>query len=140
MTPIVFDFVISITAVIVGLYVLVWKLNAYTLKKYTPLLGSMIIIIGMLAWSVFALASYSAMHQSPAWVFVEGIYGSWGYSAGRGIFFFNWLLLIYYIVKDSTNKGNSVNRSNRGDRDNSTNRARSRRARGKYIAPNHIKL
>ena len=98
MTPIVFDFVISITAVVVGLYVLVWKLNAYTLKKYTPLLGSMIIIIGMLAWSVFALASYSAMHQSPAWVFVEGIYGSWGYSAGRGIFFFNWLLLIYYIV------------------------------------------
>ena len=137
MTPIVFDFVISITAVVVGLYVLVWKLNAYTLKKYTPLLGSMIIIIGMLAWSVFALASYSAMHQSPAWVFVEGTYGSWGYSAGRGIFFFNWLLLIYYIVKDSTNKGNRVSR---GDKSNRGNRVRSRRARGKYSAPNYIKL
>lgn len=100
-TPILFDLVISVTAVIIGLYTLVWKMKIYTPKVYTPLLGSMIILIGLMGWCLFSLASYSAIYQEPAWVYVEGLYGSWAYSVGRVIFLVYWCFVQHHIVKYS---------------------------------------
>ena len=81
MIPIYVDFIVSFAATVTGFMVLVSKMDVFNRKAYTPILESMIIFIGSLGWSVFALLSFAAVTRYPPWLADDDVWtGSWGYT------------------------------------------------------------
>lgn len=109
MNPISVDFIMGVICACVGLYMLIWRLNACNPRKYTPALCSIAVLVGMLAWSTLALVSYSTLLGYPDWLHTAGWKGSWGYTNVRiGLAIFYILSMIHMCKYAPKSKKESV--------------------------------
>lgn len=101
MNPINYDLIISLICAGFGLYMLIFKLHVCERKVYTPVLGTVIVFLGLLSWCTIALISYSAISFEPNWAYSEGWRGSWAYTTARVFFAVMWFSMLYHITKYS---------------------------------------
>lgn len=100
MIPIYVDFIVSFAATVAGFVVLVSKMDVFDRRAYTPILESMIIFIGSLGWSVFALLSFAAVTRYPPWLTDDNVWtGSWGYTTARVLWSVAWVLLLLLMTR-----------------------------------------
>lgn len=108
MTPVSYDLILACVCGFSGFYVMLWKLHMFNMKKYTPVLSSMVVLLGVLSWSIVALASYSNMVQQPYWAYSVGWYGSYIYTTSRVLSTISWMLLLFHICKYSPKRKSEV--------------------------------
>ena len=100
MIPIYVDFIVSFAATAAGFMVLASKMGVLDRKAYTPMLESMIILIGSLGWSVFALLSFAVVTRYPPWLTDDNVWtGSWGYTIARVLWSVAWVLLLLLMTR-----------------------------------------
>ena len=97
MIPINYDVIISTICFVAGLYAM-WRIGGFSRKQYTPVLAGVTVSIGLIAWSIIALVSLSAVIQRPEWVQATGWRGTWGYTTSRIFMAIMWGLALTQII------------------------------------------
>lgn len=86
-TPILVDLVLNIGAFFFGLYILAYKMHAFSKSIYTPKAETLTIAAFMLGWSIFGFKAFAVISRYPPWLSDNtGWQGAWSYTLGRAVF------------------------------------------------------
>ena len=96
MIPVNYDLLISGACFIAGVYML-WRIGSFSKRKYTSALACVVITVGLVAWAIIGLISFSAIFEYPELFFSKGWKGSWGYTSSRFFMAIMWVLALLFI-------------------------------------------
>lgn len=87
------DLIVSIFAISYGFYIFTVKMHSFSRKYYTPPLDSIIVLSGLLGWSIFGLSSFTVITKIPSWAANNDV-GNYSYTSARIMLFIAWMVAL----------------------------------------------